>query len=189
MKPRILGHLLLGSALLLSAGIAGAANSPNSSAPQTDEALAGSVRHEIAMYPYYGIFDDVNYRVVNGNVALTGAVTEPWKKDAIGKSVQHIPGVASVTNQVKVLPLSPMDNQLRQRIARAIYSDPVLSRYAVQAIPPIHIIVDNGHVTLDGVVNNDLEKQVAGLRASTTGLGFGPVINNLRVENSSLKKG
>jgi osmotically-inducible protein OsmY len=75
------------------------------------------------------------------------------------------------------------------RIARAIYSDPALSRYAIQAIPPIHIIVNNGHVTLDGVVNNDLEKQVAGMRASTAGLSFGPVVNNLRVENSSLKKG
>ena len=187
MKSRILGHLVMTGALLLGAGVAGAtANAP---APQTDDALANQVRHEVVMYPYYGVFDDVNYRVVNGNVELTGAVTEPWKKDAIGKSVQKIPGVVSLSNNLEVLPLSPMDNQLRWQVARAIYSDPTLSRYAMQAVPPIHIVVDNGHVTLDGVVNNDLEKQVAGVRASTVGLSFGPVTNNLRVENSSLKKG
>ncbi|HEY1240260.1 MAG TPA: BON domain-containing protein [Bryobacteraceae bacterium] len=187
MKSRILGHLVMTGALLLGAGVAGATVNPP--ALQTDEAISKQVRHEVAMYPYYGIFDNVNYRVVNGNVELTGAVTQPWKKDAIGKSVQKIPGVASLSNDLQVLPLSPMDNQLRLRIARAIYSDPALSRYAIQAIPPIHIIVNNGHVTLDGVVNNDLEKQVAGMRASTAGLSFGPVVNNLRVENSSLKKG
>lgn len=187
MKSRILGQFIMAGAMLLGAGAAGATVNPP--APQTDESIANQVRHEVAMYPYYGIFDDVNYQVVNGNVELTGAVTEPWKKDAIGKSVQRIAGVASLSNNLEVLPLSPMDNQLRWQIARAIYNDPTLSRYALQAIPPIHIIVDNGHVTLDGVVNNDLEKQVAGLRASTTGLGFGPVTNNLRVENSSPKKG
>lgn len=187
MKSRNLGHFVMTGALLLGAGMAGAA--VNSPAPQTDETIGKQVRHEVVMYPYYGIFDDVNYQVVNGNVELNGAVTEPWKKDAIGKSVQRIPGVASLSNNLQVLPLSPMDNQLRWQIARAVYSDPTLSRYAVQAIPPIHIIVENGHVTLDGVVNNDLEKQVAGMRASTVGLSFGPVINNLRVENSSLKKG
>ncbi len=154
MKPTILGRLLLSGALLMGVGFA--ATSPNAPAPQSDEALAGRVRHEIAVYPYYGIFDDVSYRVVNGNVELTGAVTEPWKKSDLGKSVQRIPGVASVTNAVEVLPLSRFDNQLRWQIARAIYSDPALSRYAVQAIPPIHIIVENGRVTLDGVVNTDL---------------------------------
>jgi len=184
-NPRILGRLLVTGALLFAAGLAGASTNPP--APQTDEALAARVRHEVAMYPYYGIFDDVSYRVVNGNVELTGAVTEPWKKSDLGKSIQRIPGVASVTNQLEVLPLSPMDNQLRWRIARAIYSDPSLSRYAIQAIPPIHILVDNGRVTLDGVVNSDLEKQVAGMRAATSGLSFGPVTNHLRVENPARK--
>jgi len=116
-------------------------------------------------------------------------VTEPWKKSDLGKSVQKLPGVASVTNELEVLPLSPMDNQLRFRIARAIYRDPSLSRYTTQAVPPIHVIVDNGHVTLEGVVNNDMEKQVAGIRAATAGLSFGPVTNNLRVEHPSTKKG
>ncbi len=92
-----------------------------------------------------------------------------------------------MTNRLEVLPLSPMDDRLRLQVARAIYRDPTLSRYAIQAIPPIHIIVDNGHVTLEGVVNNAMEKQVAGLRASAAGLSFGPVVNNLKVENPPKK--
>jgi hyperosmotically inducible protein len=179
----------MAGALLLAAGLAFAGTNPNTAVPQNDEAIAKHVRHEILMYPYYGIFDNVNYRVSNGAVELTGAVTEPWKKDALGKSVQKVPGVTSLTNSLEVLPLSPVDNQLRRQLARAIYSDPSLSRYAIQAIPPIHIIVDNGHVSLEGVVNNELEKQVAGMRASSAGLSFGPVLNHLRVENPAPKKG
>ena len=187
MKSRILSQVLVAGALVMSAGVAGATT--NSSAPQNDESLSNRVRHEIVMYPYYGIFDNLNYRVVNGNVELTGAVTQPWKKSDLGKSVQKIPGVASVTNEVEVLPLSPMDDRLRLQIARAIYRDPGLSRYAIQAVPPIHVIVDNGRVTLEGVVHNDMEKQVAGIRAATAGLSFGPIINHLRVENPPSKKG
>jgi len=190
MKPRILARVVMAGVLLIGAGVAGATTSPN--APQSDESLANRVRHEIVMYPYYGMFDNINYRVVNGNVELTGAVTQPWKKADIGRSVQKIPGVSSVANELEVLPLSPMDDRLRLQVARAIYRDPALSRYAIQVVPPIHVIVDNGHVTLEGVVNNDLEKQVAGMRAASAGLSFGPVINNLHVENPathSTKKG
>jgi len=103
--------------------------------------------------------------------------------------VQMVPGLTVVTNNLEVLPLSSMDNQLRRQVARAIYSDPTLSRYALGAVQAIHVIVDNGHVTLEGIVNNDFEKQVAGVRASSAGLSFGAVVNNLRVENPSPKKG
>jgi hyperosmotically inducible protein len=96
--------------------------------------------------------------------------------------------VASVTNELKVLPLSSHDDRLRLQIARAIYSDPALIRYRNMALPPIHIIVDNGRVTLTGSVNSTLEKQVAGMRASGAGLSFGPVVNNLEVENPPAKK-
>ena len=82
-----------------------------------------------------------------------------------------------------------MDNRLRMQVARAIYRDPVLSRYGMQSVPPIHIIVDNGHVTLEGVVSTEMEKNVAGIRASGAGLSFGQVTNNLRVENPSVHKG
>jgi hyperosmotically inducible protein len=129
----------------------------------------------------------VNVKVHEGNVELAGQVSQPYKKADLGRLAQKIPGVASVTNDLAVLPLSRFDDQLRLQVARAIYRDPVLSRYGLQAVPPIHIIVDNGHVTLEGVVNNDMEKNVAGIRANAAGLSFGKVINNLRVENPSHK--
>ena len=112
-----------------------------------------------------------------------GQVIQPFKKQYLQRIVQRVPGVTGVTNEIEVLPLSFNDDNLRLRVARAIYRDPALSRYAIQAVPPIHIIVKNGQVTLEGVVNNELEKNVAGIRASTAGLSFGPVQNNLRVEN------
>jgi hyperosmotically inducible protein len=175
--------------LLLGAGLAGAANKTPANVPQTDDQIARNVRHEIVMYPYYSIWDDVNIRVENGQVDLSGAVNQPFKKADIQRLVARVPGVTSVTNQLRVLPLSNFDDRLRIQIARAIYRDPVLSRYALQAIPPIHIIVDNGHVTLTGVVATDMEKNVAGIRASAAGLSFGAVNNNLRVERPSTKRG
>ena len=102
--------------------------------------------------------------------------------------MQHVPGVASVTNQIKVLPLSPQDDRLRLQVARAIFRDPMLSQYAMGAVPAIHIIVDNGRVTLTGAVNNATDKQVSGIKASGAGLSFGPVINNLTVDNPPAKK-
>ena len=151
-----------------------------------DDAIAQKVMHEIRSYPYFTIFDDLNFRVDNGTVQLTGEVTQPWKKSALTKSIARIPGVI-LDDELKVLPLSPFDDRLRAQIARAIYRDPVLSGYSVQAVPPIHIIVDNGHVTLTGVVNTELEKQVAGVRANSN-LSFGPVTNDLRVEQPAPKK-
>ena len=188
MKPGNASRILMAATLLLG-GVGVAAAGSNAPGPRDDAAVTKSVRHEIVMYPYYGIWDNIEFQVANGNVTLNGAVTQPYKKTDIARSVQKVPGVTSVSNNLEVLPLSPMDNQLRRQVARAIYSDPTLSRYAIEAIPPIHVIVDNGHVTLEGVVSNDMEKQVAGLRAASAGLSFGPVVNNLRVENPSPKKG
>jgi hyperosmotically inducible periplasmic protein len=175
-------------ALVLATGIAFAGSAPQAILPGSPDqsnaqSIAKKVRHEIVMYPHYTIFDDIKFTVNQGSVELEGAVTQPYKKSDLGKIVQKVPGVASVTNDLKVLPLSSMDDQLRLQIARAIYRDPSLSTLGFQALPPIHIIVDNGHVTLEGVVNNALQKHIAGIRASSTGLSFGPVINNLTVEN------
>ncbi|PWT96801.1 MAG: transport-associated protein [Terriglobia bacterium] len=189
MKSRILGRFSMVATLLLGAGLASAGTAPQAVAPQSDEALARQVRHEIVMYSQYTIWDNINFRVDNGNVELSGAVSQPYKKSDLGKIIQKVPGVTSVTNRLEVLPLSPMDDRLRLQVARAIFRDPALSRYGIQAVPPIHIIVDNGHVTLEGVVNNNLEKQVAGMRASSAGLSFGAVTNNLRVENAPARKG
>ena len=140
------------------------------------------------MYSRYTMWDDVSFRVNNGHVELLGAVTQPYKKQELGKIVQSIPGVASLTNELKVLPLSSFDDRLRLQVARAIFRDPTLSRYAMGAVPSIHIIVDNGHVMLTGAVGTETEKQIAGIRASGAGLGFGPVVNNLSVDQPAKKK-
>jgi hyperosmotically inducible protein len=187
MKPTVLGRLLT-AGLLLGAAVAGAATN-SATAPQTDEQIVRSIRHEILMYPNYTIWDDVNFRVANGQVELLGAVNQPYKKSDLQRMVQRVPGVTSVSNELKVLPLSPNDDRLRIQVARAIFRDPVFTRYAMQAVPPIHIIVDNGHVTLEGTVATEMEKQIAGMRASGAGLSFGPVVNNLQVENRANRKG
>jgi hyperosmotically inducible protein len=188
MKIGMLVTRILAAAVVAGAGVAGAANRDKAVAPKTDGDLVSRLQHEIRMYPYYTIWDDLSFRVNDGHVELLGAVSQPYKKQDIERLVERVPGVAGVTDEIKVLPVSPMDDRLRLQIARAIYRDPSLSRYAIQAVPPIHIIVDNGHVTLTGVVNNDVEKQIAGMRASSAGLSFGPVTNDLEVEHPAVKK-
>jgi hyperosmotically inducible protein len=173
------------TALLAVAGIAGATTAAVGSYSDAD--IAAKAVHEIRMYPQYTIWDNVALRVNGGELQLMGQVSQPFKKQDLQRIVQRIPGVASVTNQLEVLPLSPNDDRLRLRVARAIYGDTTLSRYAIQAQPPIHIIVKNGQVSLEGVVNNEMEKNLAYMRASSAGLSFGPVQNNLRVENSKSK--
>ena len=101
--------------------------------------------------------------------------------------VRGIPGVAGVSDGLKVLPLSDFDNRLRLQVARAIYGDPSFRQYATMALPPVHIIVDNGHVTLTGVVATDFERNIAGIRAAGAGLSFGAVTNDLQVEHPSRK--
>jgi hyperosmotically inducible periplasmic protein len=182
MKRRMLERTLMAAVLVLGSAVAWADAGPGTA--QTD--IEKRIGHEIRMYPYYSIWDDVSFRVQDGSVELLGAVNQPWKKADVERLVAKVPGVASVTNEIKVLPLSAMDDQLRLQVARAVYGYPLFDRYAVEALPPIHIIVENGRVTLDGVVASDMEKQIAGMRASSAGLSFG-VTNNLQVEHPSKK--
>jgi hyperosmotically inducible protein len=148
--------------------------------------LAGQVRHQLVMLPYYNVFDDLNYSVDNaaGVVTLSGAVTWPVVKEDAGRAVKHVPGVTQVINNIRVLPLSPMDNHIRAAEYRSIFGYSDLYRYAMGALPSIHIIVDNGHVTLVGVVNNQADKQVAYLRANSVP-GVFSVTNDLRVAGKS----
>jgi hyperosmotically inducible protein len=185
MNKGILGKFAMTAALVV--GIAAAADSGNSKPPLTGAELEKGVRHEILTYPKLTLWDDVRFRISDGNVELQGAVNQPYKKDDLQRLVQHVPGVKSVTNEVKVLPLSNFDDELRIRVARAIYYDPTLSRYAMGAIPSIHVIVENGKVTLRGSVMNDMDKQIAGMRASGAGMSFGAVVNDLHVENPAKK--
>ena len=188
MKNRFLGRVLMAAALLAGTGIAGATTHDRTTGSRSDAEIAKSITHEIRMYPRYSIWDDVSFRVVNGQVDLLGVVNQPYKKADIHRLVQRVEGVTSVTDEIKVLPLSPNDDRLRLRIARAIYGDPVMNRYALNPLPTIHIIVENGQVTLTGVVANQMDKNIAGIRASGAGLSFGPVINKLQVEQKSEKK-
>jgi len=185
MKTKALGRIAMAAVLAAGAAIAKTNNNPTG--PQTDQQIAESVRHEIAMYPRYSIFDDLGFSVINGQVVLSGDVTQPIEKSDLGRLVEKLPGVTSVTNNINVLPLSDFDNRLRAQIARAVFSAPTLSQYAMMPMPSIHIIVNNGHVTLVGTVASDMDKQIAGMRANGAGLSFGPVINNLVVENPARK--
>ena len=152
----------------------------NTGGPQNR--LVREVRHELVMLPYYGVFDNLAYRVDGSTVTLLGQVTRPTLKSDAGNVVKNIEGVERVDNQIVVLPLSSMDDGIRMAEYRAIYGHPGLDRYAMQAVPPIHIIVDNGKVTLEGVVNNQADKDMAGIRANTVN-GVFSVTNNLRVES------
>jgi len=145
------------------------------------EPLAREVHHELVMLPYYGVFDNFTYRVDGRTVTLMGQVTRPTLKSDAERVVKGIEGVDQVVNHIEVLPLSPNDDRIRLNAYWAIYGDTTLNRYALQAVPPIHIIVKNGNVTLEGVVAGQSDKNVAGIRANGVH-GVFAVTNNLRVE-------
>ena len=145
-------------------------------------ALPEKVRHELVMLPYYTLFDDLSFKVDGGTVTLLGDVVNPVLKSDAGRVVKRIEGVTQVVNNIRVLPLSPFDNRIRRAEYRAIFGYAGLYRYAMGALPSIHIIVDNGHVTLEGVVANQGDKNIAGIRANGVP-GVFSVTNNLQVAN------
>ena len=178
---------------LLVADIAAASGSPTASSPQNKnqrseekyrKKLVKEVRHQLVMLPWYSVFDNLAFQVEGDKVILSGQVTRPTLKSDAEAAVKSIEGVASVVNNIEVLPVSPMDDQLRRALFRAIYSDPGLQRYAIQAIPSIHIIVKNGNVTLEGVGDSETDKNLAGLRANEVPNVFS-VKNNLVVAGNS----
>jgi BON domain len=143
--------------------------------------LPKEVHHELVMLPYYGVFDNLSYRVDGSKVTLFGEVRDPVLKTEAEKAVKRVEGVTTVDDQIEVLPVSPNDDRLRLATYRAIYAKPGLQRYQLAAVPPIHIIVKNGNVTLEGVVANQGDKDTAGIAANTVS-GVFHVTNNLRVE-------
>jgi hyperosmotically inducible protein len=145
-----------------------------------DIRLADDVVRALHGYPRITIFDDVNIAVESGIVTLTGKVTMPYKRDDIGRRVSSVDGVRELQNRIEVLPVSPHDDDLRYRIARAIYGNPSFWNYAAMANPPIHIIVERGRVTLTGVVNSNVERMLA--RSLATGWGELSVTNELRTD-------
>ena len=145
--------------------------------------LTQEVRHQLLEVPWYSVFDNLAFQVNGTEVTLLGQVVNPTLKTDAETAVKGIEGVTKVNNNIEVLPTSPMDDQIRRAEYHAIYGDPALYRYSMGAVPSIHIIVKNGHVTLLGVVGNEMDKNVAGVRAMTVSNAFS-VQNDLRVEKS-----
>lgn len=171
MKARLIVALAIASLALA-----------NSAAAQgrADQRLADEIAAQVRSYPQLTIFDDVSGRVDDGVVVLTGRVTMPYKKSDIERRVAAITGVREMRSEIAVLPVSIYDDDLRRRVARAIYGNPSFWTYAAMANPPIHIIVEHGRVRLTGVVNSNVERVLA--RSLATGLGELAVVNELRTD-------
>jgi len=150
--------------------------------------ITREVRHELVMLPYYGVFDNLAYKVSpDGTVTLLGQVARPVLKSDAENAVKRIEGVTNVVNNLEVLPTSFSDDRIRRAAYSAIYGNSVLNQYQMRAVPPIHIIVKNGNITLEGVVAREMDKTVAGMQANSVHGTFS-VTNNLRVEEQPEKK-
>jgi len=174
------------------AALASATTQDNQPAGAVDQKtmarLYKEVRHELVMLPYYGVFDNLSYKVdADGTVTLLGQVARPVLKSDAENAVKRIEGVTKVVNNIEVLPTSINDDRIRRAVYRAIYSNSVLSQYQLRAVPPIHIIVKNGNVTLEGAVARQMDKQVAGIQANGVS-GVFSVTNNLMVDEPDTKK-
>lgn len=169
--------LAIATMMLLVAGAKAAAR------PDRDDdqaALNKRVAHELAMLPRYGVFDNLQYSIQGNQVILSGQVVQPVTKLDAETSLKGVPGVAEVVNDITVLPLSQFDNQIRRAEFHAIFSAPTLGRYSMGPIPAIHIVVNKGHVTLEGVVSNEMDRNIATMRAQSVP-GVFSVTNNLQI--------
>jgi hyperosmotically inducible protein len=172
MFPRLLLTLLLAMAFAVPAGA--------DTGERKNLQVLRDVTSEVRQYSRFTVFDDVSAAIDNGVITLFGKVTMPFKKDEIAARVARVDGVREVRNELTVLPVSPFDDELRYRIARAIYSDAAFWHYAAMASPPIHIVVEHGRVTLTGVVNNNVERMLA--RSLATTFGAFSVKNDLKTD-------
>ena len=150
-------------------------------APSTEERISKSIRKELLTMPFLTIFDNLSYRIDGDTVHLYGQVIRPTLKSSAANRVARLEGIAHVDNQIEVLPLSPFDDRVRLAVARAVYGQSALNRYALGANPSIRIIVKNGNVTLEGVVNDTGARNIANIQANGV-FGVFSVTNNLQVE-------
>lgn len=148
--------------------------------PKSQERIVREVRHELLMLPYFGVFDNIAYRVDGSTVTLSGEVVRPSLKSDAENAVKHIEGVDKVVNQIEILPPSSADDKIRFALFRAIYEYPALQKYELGVLKPIRIIVKNGRVSLDGVVDSEPDRELAGVRAKNVPGTFS-VTNNLQV--------
>lgn len=150
--------------------------------PSANPNLEKDVRHAINSLAYYGVFDDLNFTIGdNGVVTLTGEVMRYYVHNSAVAAVRDVPGVTRVVDQIEVLPLSPFDNDIRIRAYNAIFGYPALSRYAINSRPPIHIVVKRGNISLEGVVNNELDRTLVYNRIRSLPGAFS-VTNDLRLD-------
>ena len=163
-----------------TASVVLALSSPTWAADKNDLQVFNDVSKQVLTYAQFSVFDAVHTQIDNGVVTLSGRVTMPYKKNDIEKRVAKIDGVHQVINQIGVLPVSQYDDELRFRIARAIYGNSTFWGYGSMANPPIHVIVEHGHVTLDGVVNNEVERMLA--RSIASSYGAFSVTNDLKTD-------
>lgn len=176
-QMRRMAMVLAGALWLAPMGLRATTRAAKPPAP-----LEERVRHELVMLPWYGVFDNLSFQVDGDKVTLSGQVWRPVLRSDAESVVKHLAGVARVENKIEVLPLSPFDNRIRLGVLRAVYGYPGLDRYGLGAHPSIHIVVKNGEVMLEGVVNNEMDRNLAGLRANGV-FGAFKVTNNLRVES------
>jgi hyperosmotically inducible protein len=176
---RFRSSVLLATLLTLAIAASAQDASREQPSPKEEQRITKQVRHELLMLPYFGVFDNIAYKVEGYNVTLLGQVVRPTLKSDAEHAVKHIEGVEKVDNQIEVLPVSPMDDGLRRRLFRAIYRYPPLQKYSLGNEKSIRIIVKNGHVTLEGVVDNEGDKNLVNLRAN--GVSSFSVDNNLQV--------
>lgn len=168
-------------------GSQSAASGQTNADQKSQQRIIKEVRHELAMMPQLSIFDNLAFTVNGGTVTLMGQVRNAVLKDEAQSAVKHVEGVEQVNNQIEILPPSPNDDRIRREVARAIFNDSRLFPYAVQSLPPIHIIVKGGHVSLEGLVRDQGDKNEAGIRANGVP-GVFSVQNNLQVENGTQAK-
>ncbi|HEX8090178.1 MAG TPA: BON domain-containing protein [Blastocatellia bacterium] len=171
--------LVVALAVTASAAVAAPAGSA-----QDGLYLMNKIRKELVTIPYYGVFDNLAYKIDGATVTLYGQVVRPSTRSSAEKRVKKIEGVERVINNIEVLPLSTFDDSIRARAYRAIFRSGSLYRYAMGANPSIHIIVNRGHVTLEGVVSSKMDSQLAYFAASSVP-GVFSVRNNLRVQRNS----
>ena len=176
--------LLLCSALTIAQPPAHAQDNKRQNEPGGRSNLINEVRHQLVLLPYYSVFDNLAFKVEGDTVTLEGQVVRPTLKSDAENVVKKLEGVSKVVNNIEVLPLSPMDNQVRRAVYRAIFTEPGLSRYSESAVPSIHIIVKNGNVTLVGVVDTQTDKDLANIRAQGVPNVF-QVKNDLVVQPST----
>jgi hyperosmotically inducible protein len=179
--------LLWSFSAILATTLASASATASTADQRAEERITREVRHELVMLPQFSIFDNLAYKVDGGTVILMGQVKNAVLKDSAERVVKDIEGVEQVDNEIEILPPSFNDDRIRLRVARAVFNDTRLFRYSMGAVPPIHIIVNRGHLTLEGVVDSQTDKNVAGIRANGVS-GVFSMTNNLRVASATAKK-